>query len=559
MKKKELELILEEGEGYLIEFKESLSKIDKEIVAFANSSGGRIFLGISDNSLIKGFKLDNKAKSEIQNIAENCDPPLRINIVRFENIAIIKVPEGNKKPYKCSSGFYLRSGANSQKMSTDDIIAFVQNEGRIRFDELYEKRFDFELDFDNSKYLSYIRKSNISGDYEIKEVLQNLGLLTIEDKKPILNNTGILLFAKNPVRHFVHSVVTGVLYKGNEKINILDRKDFTGDLISNIEDAIIFLKKHLNVRYNIQGLRREEILEIPETALREAVINSVVHRDYFEKGANVIIEIFDDRVEITNPGGLPKGLKESEFGTKSVTRNPLIASMMLRANYIEKLGTGIKRIQNVMAEAGLSPATFIKDGFFTIRFSRKFKADRTGKQTTKDEKEFLKADSSELMGEDFTEYFTEGFAAKFASEFALKGKRLNRLIKILELIDSSKFISAKDFILNVLVNEGANDGVNVGVKTENVGVKIENVPVKTENVGVKIENVGVKTENVGVKIENVPVKNDVNELENIGINERTVERDLAFLKRIGFIERVGTDKTGKYITTDTFKKFINLK
>ncbi|MFA6572303.1 MAG: RNA-binding domain-containing protein, partial [Bacteroidota bacterium] len=223
----QLHLILEEGEGYFEEFKESISKIDREIIAFSNSSGGRIFLGISDSSVVKGFSLNNKNKSEILSIAENCDPPIRVTIEKFDNIVIINVPEGNRKPYKCSSGFYLRNGATSQKMNTDDIVAFIQNEGRIKFDELFENKFDFEKDFDYNKYRNYIRKSGISADFDSKDMLQNLGLLTYDEKKVLLNNTGILFFAKNPTKFFVQSLITCVLYKGNEKLNILDRKDFS--------------------------------------------------------------------------------------------------------------------------------------------------------------------------------------------------------------------------------------------------------------------------------------------------------------------------------------------
>src|SRR5690606_23063376 len=126
--------------------------------------------------------------------------------------------------------------------------------------------------------------------------------------------------------------------------DIIDRKTFDLDIITNIEETIAFLKRHLNLAYTIREARREEQLEIPEVVLREAVVNAVTHRDYFEKGADVMVEIFDNRVEMSNPGGLPKGLKEEDFGTKTLARNPLIASLLSRARYIEKLGTGVPRI-----------------------------------------------------------------------------------------------------------------------------------------------------------------------------------------------------------------------
>ena len=109
MNKQKLKSILQKGENQLIEFKESFDKkIDKEIVAFANAECGTIFLGITDNGEIKGTKITNKLKSQIQNIAKNCDPSINIIIEEFKNILIIKVKESKNKPHKCSTGFYLR-------------------------------------------------------------------------------------------------------------------------------------------------------------------------------------------------------------------------------------------------------------------------------------------------------------------------------------------------------------------------------------------------------------------------------------------------------------------
>ena len=104
---------------------------------------------------------------------------------------------------------------------------------------------------------------------------------------------------------------------------------------------MLFLKQHIAVRYEFDGSpKRIEIPEIPFEALREAVINAVCHRDYFEKGANAMVEIFDDRVEISSPGGLVKGLDKKNFGKKSILRNANIASLFHRMGYIEKMGTG---------------------------------------------------------------------------------------------------------------------------------------------------------------------------------------------------------------------------
>lgn len=371
MNEKELDLILEEGEGYRIEFKESLTALDKELVAFANSSGGKIFLGISDEKKIKGVQISNKLKSQIQDIANNCQPAIQILFEEFKNVLIINVCEGENKPYKCSSGFYTRIGPISQKLDRDEIIEFFKSEGKVRFDELINLKFDYDIHFDPKKLNKFLRLAEISNILDSPSTLVNLGVAEKQEGKIIFNNTGILFFAKNLADIYLHTAVTCALFKGKDKVEVLDRKDFNEDIISNIEDAINFLKKHIPVRYEMTGApRRKEVPEIPFDALREAIINAVSHRNYFEKGANVMIEMFDDRIEISNPGGLPKGLKPEDFGKRSVLRNPNIADLLHRAEYIEKMGTGISKIRKFISEAGLKPPKFEFGTFFTVTFLR---------------------------------------------------------------------------------------------------------------------------------------------------------------------------------------------
>ena len=371
MKEKELGMILEEGEGYKIEFKESPVNLEREFVAFANSSGGKIYFGITDNKEIKGIKITNNLKSQIQDIANNCQPVVKILFEEFKNILIIEVREGIDKPYKCSSGFYTRVGPNSQKLSRYEMIDFFKSEGKIRFDELINLKFDYNTHFDPKKLDKYLGLAGISKVLDTSSILINLGVVEKQEGKIIFNNTGILFFSKNLDDTYFHTAVTCALYKGTEKINVLDRRDFNEDIIINIDGAMNFLKQYIPVRYEMTGEpRRKEIPEIPYDALREAVINAVAHRDYFEKGANVMIEMFDDRIEITNPGGLVKGLKPEDFGKKSVLRNPNIANLLHRIGYIEKMGTGINKMKRLIAEAKLAPIKFEFGTFFTITFIR---------------------------------------------------------------------------------------------------------------------------------------------------------------------------------------------
>lgn len=371
MKPEELQLILEEGEGYKIEFKESLSAIAKEMVAFANSYGGRIFLGIADNRQVKGIAIDNILKSRIQDIANNCDPRIKIILEEAGNLLIIHVREGEDKPYRCSDGFFTRVGPNSQKMTRDEIVDFFKSEGKIRFDELINLKFDYADHFDERKLDKFLRLAGISKVLDAPSILVNLGVAEKKDNKVIFNNTGILFFAKNLQDIYYHTTVTCALYKGTEKIDVLDRRDFNEDIVLSINMALNFLKQYIPVKYEMTGEpRRREIPEIPYEALREAIINAVAHRDYFERGANVMVEMFDDRIEITNPGGLPKGLTPEEFGTKSVLRNPLIAGLLHRMGYIEKMGTGINKMKNLIAMAELPPIEFRFTAFFTAIFKK---------------------------------------------------------------------------------------------------------------------------------------------------------------------------------------------
>jgi ATP-dependent DNA helicase RecG len=146
---KELELILQKGEGDQLEFKENVNAdLPKELVAFANAAGGRIYIGISDANIKKGITVNNAMISRIQDYARQCDPPVEIEIETRADYLIIHVREGSNKPYRCSKGFYLRRGANSSKLSTREIIQFVQTEGRTRFDDVLRADVDFTENFD---------------------------------------------------------------------------------------------------------------------------------------------------------------------------------------------------------------------------------------------------------------------------------------------------------------------------------------------------------------------------------------------------------------------------
>jgi ATP-dependent DNA helicase RecG len=162
--------------------------------------------------------------------------------------------------------------------------------------------------------------------------------------------------------------VTCLLARGTDKVDILDRKDFAGGVVSDIEESLRFIARNTRTAYRIEQLRREDVPEYPMRALREAITNAIMHRDYFEVGANVFVEIYADHIEISNPGGLPKGLTRAELGTRSVRRNPLIADLLHRIAFIEKAGTGIRRMREEARQHKCPAPRFAANGFFTATF-----------------------------------------------------------------------------------------------------------------------------------------------------------------------------------------------
>ncbi len=367
MNREEFGFILQEGEGLKIEFKESLKNIDREIVAFANAEGGRIFLGIDDYNKVRGVRVDNKLKSQVQDIADNCDPPVKIGIEGMDNVLIISVKEGDNKPYRCKDGFFIRLGPNSQKLSRDEILEIATGEGKIRFDEIPNRDFDFK-EFDKDKLNAFLEKAGITKTIKNEDVLINLGVAKRVKGKIQFNNAGVLFFSREPYKIVRQAYVTCIRFSGTQNVDIIDRVDLKDDIISNIDNAIKFVRRNTRLSYEIKAIKRREIPEYPTEAIREAVINALMHRNYFEKGANVFVNIFDDRLEVYNPGGLPKGLDKKDFGKKGVRRNPLIADILHRAGYVEKAGTGISRMKRAMMERGLPEPKIEITDFFTITF-----------------------------------------------------------------------------------------------------------------------------------------------------------------------------------------------
>ena len=371
-------MLIEKGEGYDLDFKESFSgSLSKEICAFANAKGGTILLGVTDVGEIRGIRDTNRLRSQIFDLAHNFDPPAEISIEVVDTVIVITIPEGTDKPYSSNGKFFLRTGPNSQQLSRNEIRDFFQTEGKILFDEKVNQDFNADVDIDEAAFTSFLKLTNIEPIMERRDILANLSIM----EKGNMKNAGVLIFSKNIMRFLPSSTVTCVLYNGRNKFKILDRKEFSSDLYSNYRDTMNYLRTHLDTEYIIKGGPREEKLEIPEDVLRELIVNAMAHRDY-ASNACVMVSIFSDRVEITNPGGLVKGISVEDLGARSLPRNRLLFGLMHRMGLVEKIGSGILRIRQSLKEHNLDDVTFeINEHWFSTSVMRQ--AIRKDEATTK--------------------------------------------------------------------------------------------------------------------------------------------------------------------------------
>jgi len=386
MDEKELMFIVEQGEGQFIEFKENVDKsLSKEIVAFSNAQGGKIYLGITDKGVVKGINITNSLNSTIIDIAKNCDPPIKVNLNKYKNILIVDVEEGKNKPYSCSFGFYLRRGASSQKLLRDEILEFTISEGRKTFDEEINENFKYSEDFDETKLEGYLKEAKLTNNLDNESILINLGVAKKIDGTLKFNNAGVLFFAKEPSKFFLTSKVVCAEYQTNEKVNILDRKIYDEGILEDIKQAINFVKRRVKVEFEIKTARRKEIPQYPEQAYREVIVNAIMHRDYFDNSSDVLVEVYRNKLVVFNPGGLVKWLKPDEFGKVSKTRNPVIASLLSKTIFVEKMGTGIKRINDAMNSAKLPKPDFeFYERSFYVTLADKTYTKDTVKDTLKD-------------------------------------------------------------------------------------------------------------------------------------------------------------------------------
>lgn len=349
---------LTRNEGKTLEFKEncrSLKSIVKTVVAFTNTSGGTIIIGVRDRTgEVVGLKAAKDDEERLANaISDNVCPNLLPDIIRttYKDKELIMVSVSRwPGPFYVKAegpvnGVYIRLGSTNRRAGTEKIADLRRTANHIAFDQL--PCVNTEIADLNMKA---IKKAFSTVRRTIDEAkLESLGVLVRYDRHLIPSNGGIILFGNETVREklFPDSQVRCARFAGTEKVDFLDRLDIEGTVLQALEEVPKFIRRNTRMAARIEGMRREDIPEYPRVALREALVNAIAHTDYSLRGIQIMIAVFSNRLEIQNPGTLPLGLTIDDLKNGvSRIRNPVIARVLRELNLMEKWGTGYKRICN---------------------------------------------------------------------------------------------------------------------------------------------------------------------------------------------------------------------
>lgn len=356
-----------EPESNTLEFKIELpqkGQIIKTIIGFCNQFGGRLIIGVDDNRNIIGINPDeiDLVKDQLADSIYKSTTPSIIPLIYTESInnkilLIIEVSRGMQPPYfitnkGLNNGTYIRLGASTVKAKNDFINELRWSSRGLSFDQLpaYQAKI---IDLDKKEIVSRVpRKFGLNATISSTQ-LKSTGMICEENGQVWPSIAGVLLFTKRPQEFFSEAVVTCTRFKGIEGREILASQDCEGNLFEQIELAYHFTRTHLNISSSIVGIKRIDVLEIPEIALREGIINAVVHRHY-GIASPVKIAIFDNRVEIFSPGNFPGPInaQKIELGVTYV-RNKTLVNLMREAGVLEKLGSGLKTIFSSFEKACL--------------------------------------------------------------------------------------------------------------------------------------------------------------------------------------------------------------
>ncbi|MCM8748353.1 helix-turn-helix domain-containing protein [Thermomicrobiaceae bacterium CFH 74404] len=360
---------MELREGEQIELKRQWTdEALKDLAAFANTRGGTLYIGIADDGEVIGTETGEEHIRRIVNVIRSrlgIAPSVQIEEVSGRPVIAIQV-EPVRELVHCNGRYLRRVGNTNRDFTPEELTRRVLEHSALTWNELPTPwgpdRVDREA---HRRFASLARDRLPQVDPEDPILtLKNLGLI----RENRLTRAGALLFAERPQELFPQARLRVGVFKGVTEI--ADSHEFEGTLWAQLEGATERFRRLLQVRFEVtsgqlslEGLRRQEVWEYPLPALREAMINALIHRDY-TLSADVQIRLYDDRLEIWSPGGLPPGITIDDLrqpGHPSYPRNPLLARAFYFANLIEQWGTGTTRIIEQCRQAGLPEPEFRED------------------------------------------------------------------------------------------------------------------------------------------------------------------------------------------------------
>ena len=348
--------IINQGENASVEFKEGEVRaysLAKEMVAFSNSTGGVILIGVNDDGKIKGIDEKFNYEEWVMNIARNnVVPELNVDVSKVEiedkNIIIIDVMKGMHKPYQTNKNeFLVRVGSTNRNASQQELLRLFQKSGFFHFDLTGLENSSFN-DVNMAKVDEYFSRYEIDFVNESEEgkmkLLQNTDIMNLENRVTV---GGLLIFGINPQRHLLNASISFARFKGDEiDSELLDKQIITGDLTTQIDTVFSIIKNNIVRPSDIVGVKRENKNETyPDKVFRELIVNACVHRNYSILGSSVRILFFDNRIEFINPGRLPNTVTIDKLKAGvSYAINPVIVKFMENMRYIDKLGRGLPMV-----------------------------------------------------------------------------------------------------------------------------------------------------------------------------------------------------------------------
>lgn len=351
-------------ESEKLELKQEVTKdICKELIAFANTKGGVIYIGVDNKGHVIGIEDTDRVISQLNHMARDTIKPditmfINYNVIAVENknIIAVTIQRGTARPYYLrekglkSSGVYVRSGTSADPASD----ALIRKMIKETDGDCYETMRSLEQELTFSALNEQLSKRNVPLD---EKKMQTLGLISPDG---VYSNLAWILSDQS-----VHTVKAAT-FKGTDKDIFQDRREFSGSLFRQMEEVYAYLDLRNNTSASFDGLYRTDKRDYPEEAIREALLNALVHRDY-SYSADTLIGVYDDRMEFISIGGLTGDLNlEDIMLGLSVCRNSKLAGIFYRLELIEAYGTGIPKIMHAYAGAGLTPKIEVTANAFKI-------------------------------------------------------------------------------------------------------------------------------------------------------------------------------------------------